>query len=77
MFFLENNCSNIVYPQLFLWHSIEIENTMAKCSGTDLAVALSIKERLHSPVAARATPEAISEELNTTNSASANPIVKL
>jgi len=50
---------------------------MAQCLGTDLAVALSIRERLHSPVAARATLAAISDVLNTMNSASADPIVKL
>jgi len=77
IFFLEQSCSNIVYPQLFLWHSIEIKNTMAQRLGADLGVALTIKERLHSPVAARATLAAISDVLNTMNSASADPIVKL
>jgi hypothetical protein len=42
-----------------------------------LAAALSITELLHSPIAARATLAAISEGLNTTNSAPADPIVRL
>ena len=42
-----------------------------------LVAALSITELLHSPIAARATLAAISEGLNITNSASADPIVKL
>ena len=50
---------------------------MAQRLGADLGVALTIKEHLHSPVAARATLAAISDVLNTMNSASADPIVKL
>jgi hypothetical protein len=42
-----------------------------------LLAALSITELLHSPIAARATLAAISEGLNTTNSAPADPIVRL